>query len=518
MKTQIIQLEPHDDTISVRDKMGWSQTGRVILVWPARGRLLDRRLDLVLLLRHSQSLGVQIALVTADPEVRFQADLLGISVYKSVRKAQKSRWRRPLRKKIPITMGQKEGQDRISRVHEILADPLHRKRETPVLSPPIRIGLFALGVIAVLSIAAILIPSADITISPETRRQEITLEVQANDTVEKIKLTGIFPIHTINTIVEGRGSIQTTGTVKIPTGFASGAAQFKNLTDQGVNIPAGTVVSTSDSAQRFSTQRDARVPAGPGKEIEISIKALSPGSAGNVSPGKITAIEGDLGLFLTVENLESTRGGSLAESPAPTTADRDQLKEELISTLTQNALLEVQSLLDPGDILLDESPALINVLTESYYPPDLQPASQLELILRLEYEAPYVSAADRGAFAQAILDANLPSGYAPIPGSMIVEDLSSPQFTHGSTASWRMQLRRDIHSEPSVIQAVSLARGRSPDNAAQQLEENMPLSSPPVIETHPSWWPVIPFIPLRITIITSGTDQASTLSLPVILE
>jgi hypothetical protein len=158
------------------------------------------------------------------------------------------------------------------------------------------------------------------------------------------------------------------------------------------------------------------------------------------------------------------------------------------------------------------------VLTETYYPPDLQPASQLELILRLEYEAPYVSAADRGAFAGAILDANLPSGYIPIPGSMIVENLSSPQFTNGSTASWRMQLRRDIHSEPSVIQAVSLARGRLPDNAAQQLEENMPLSSPPVIETHPSWWPIMPFIPLRITIIDSGTDQASTLSLPVILE
>jgi hypothetical protein len=518
VKTQIIQLEPHDDTISVRDKMGWSQTGRVVLVWPARGRLLDRRLDLVLLLRHSQSLGVQIALVTADPEVRFQAHLLGISVYKSVRKAQNSRWKRPLRNKIPTALGQEEGQDRISKVHEILTDPLHRKRETPVLSPPIRIGLFTLGVLAVLSIAAILIPSADITISPETRRQEITLEVQASDTAERINLTGIFPIHMINTIVEGRGSIQTTGTVEIPTGFASGTAQFRNLTDQTVNIPAGTVVSTVDSAQRFTTQRDARVPAGPGKEIEISIKALSPGRSGNLPPGRITAIESDLGLFLTVENLASTRGGSLAQSPAPAAADRDQLKEELISTLTENALQEIQSSLDQKDILLDESPALINVLTESYYPPDLQPASQLELILRLEYETPYVSAADREAFAQAILDANLPAGYAPIPGTMMVEDLSSPRFTNRSTASWRMQLRRDIQSEPSIIQAGSLALGRSPENAAQLLEENLPLSSPPVIETHPSWWPLMPFIPLRITIIPSGTDQASNLSLPGILE
>ena len=44
-------------------------------------------------------------------------------------------------------------------------------------------------------------------------------------------------------------------------------------------IPAGTVVSTSDSAHRFNTQRDGRLPAGPGEEVEIPIEALSPGSA-----------------------------------------------------------------------------------------------------------------------------------------------------------------------------------------------------------------------------------------------
>jgi hypothetical protein len=332
-------------------------------------------------------------------------------------------------------------------------------------------------VLAVLSIAAVLIPSADITLAPETRRQEITLKVQANDSVEKINLTGIFPIRMINTIVEGRGSIQTTGTVSIPTGFATGVAQFKNLTDQAVSIPAGTVVSTPDSAQRFTTQRDARVPAGPGKVIKIPIKALSPGSAANLPPGRINAIEGELGVFLTVENLESTRGGSLAQSPAPATIDRIQLKEQLISTLTQNAFQEIQSSLDPEDILLDESP-----------------------------------------FAQAILDANLPTGFTPIPGTMTVEDLTSPQFTDGSTARWRMQLRRDIQSEPSINQAISLALGLSPKNAAQRLEENLLLSSPPVIETHPSWWPVMPFIPLRITIIPSGTDQTSTIFQPIILE
>jgi len=52
VKTQIIQLEEHDDTISVKDKMDWSQTPRVLLVWPERGKVFRNRIDLVLLDRY----------------------------------------------------------------------------------------------------------------------------------------------------------------------------------------------------------------------------------------------------------------------------------------------------------------------------------------------------------------------------------------------------------------------------------------------------------------------------------
>ncbi len=135
MKTQIIQLEAHDDAISVRDKMGWSQAGRVVLVWPTRGRLLNHRLDLVLILRHSQSLGVQIALVTKDPEVRFQARSLGIPIYKTVRQAQAARWRRPATRKDSSRQLQQDRIDRASSIDQILSDPLHRKRDSEGCRP-----------------------------------------------------------------------------------------------------------------------------------------------------------------------------------------------------------------------------------------------------------------------------------------------------------------------------------------------------------------------------------------------
>jgi hypothetical protein len=508
MKTQIIQLEPHDDVISVRDKMGWSQTGRVVLVWPTRGGVLERRLDLVILLRHSQSLGVQIALVTRDPEVHFQARSLGIPVYKSIRKAQRSRWRKPTRKRINSYLGDTGDQERASNLNEILADPLHRKEQSPQLSLPVRIGLFTLSVFAVLAIVAIFIPSAEITISPETRQQEIILSVEANDSVNKINLSGILPLKSINTIVEGRASTKTSGTVQIPSGYATGRVTFINLTDRPIVIPAGTVVSNADSSQRFVTQRAARLSAGPGTEIETTIEAVTPGSSGNLSAGSITAIEGDLGLFLTVENQGPILGGSLSLSPAPSTLDRIELHDQLVSTLEQNALQEIQTSLNPDDILLDETPMLVNSIEESFFPSELQPANELELILRLEYEVQIVSGEDLDSLAEAILDANLPEGFNPIPGTTLIKHLTTPQLDEGSPAHWRIQFTRNIQVESPISQAISLSLGLSPKNASQRLMETLPLSATPKIKINPAWWPVMPLIPLRISVTSTGVDQA----------
>lgn len=509
MKTHIIQLEAHDDAISVRDKMGWSQAGRVVLVWPTRGRLLDNRLDLVLILRHSQSLGVQIALVTKDPEVRFQARSLGIPFYKTVRQAQASRWRRPTTRKETSRQLQRDKIDRALSIDQILSDPLHRNREAQKLSPQVRIGVFALGVLAVLAIAAVLLPSAEVAIVPEIKRQEVNLTVTAKDSIENINLTGILPIRMIHRIVEGRASLPTTGEVKIPTGFAKGEVTFRNLTDQMITIPADTVVSDVDSSHRFATDRIAYLRAGPGMELNIPIRALSPGSSENLLPGSIQAIEGDLGVLLTVDNPERLTGGSLASSPAPTPDDRIHLHEQLTATLEENALQEIKDSLGPNDILLQGSPTLVNSLAEAFEPADLQPASELELILRLEYQAQYISAEDREALANGILEANIPEGYKSLPGTMSIEHLSNPKFVDESTLRWRIRLERDIQAEPSINQAIGLVLGRSPKIASQALVQNLSLSVPPKISTNPSWWPVMPFIPLRINVTSLEPEQTS---------
>lgn len=509
MKTQIIQLEPHDNTISVKDKMGWSQTGRVLLIWPTRGQLLDRRLDLVLLQRHSRSLGVQIALVTRDSEVRFQARNLGIPVFKTIAGAQKSTWRRSRQRVHQPPIVDAADPERNDRIQDILANPMHRVREIRQLSPPYRILFFSLGVLAVLSIVAILLPSAHITLIPESRKQVIDLHVEANDDISEVKLTGTLPIRTINTVVEGRASIPTTGTVSVPFGYASGDVQFRNLTDKSITIPLGTVVSNGDGSQKFATQRAAHLAGGTDRVVLVPVEALKPGGGANFSAGLINIVEGDLGVSMTVSNPERMIGGSFSSSAAPAAQDRSLLREQLISTLEENALQEITTTLEDGDILLTKLPHLVEVIAEEYSPPDLQPANELELTLRLEFSVPYISYEDQEFLAKSVLDANLPEGFTPVPGTLTIERLSS-RFTGKSMTSWPMQFSRFIRSQPAVNQAVNLSLGKSPESASQHLFDNMQLSFPPYIETSPSWWPVLPLLPLRIDVTAAGVNQGTT--------
>src|SRR5215470_4540602 len=99
MKTQIITLESHDDLISVRDRMSWAKTPRILLVWPKYEKVTLRQVDLKVLQRHALSLGAQLGLVTRTRRVRQDAEELRIPVFESTGQAQRVAWPKPRRRK-----------------------------------------------------------------------------------------------------------------------------------------------------------------------------------------------------------------------------------------------------------------------------------------------------------------------------------------------------------------------------------------------------------------------------------
>ena len=92
MKTQLVHLESHDDLISIRDKMAWAKTPRILLVWPRSERVDVRPLDLQLLRRHARSLGSELGLVTHDAEIRAAARQMKLAVFSTAGEAQRKPW------------------------------------------------------------------------------------------------------------------------------------------------------------------------------------------------------------------------------------------------------------------------------------------------------------------------------------------------------------------------------------------------------------------------------------------
>ena len=165
--------------------MDWSQTPRVLLVWPERGKVLRNRLDLVLLERYSSSHGSQLAILTKDPEVIFHAGEAGIPVFQSRRTAQLQPWRKSFREFKRRELTEKASVVRDSELFSRIEKPIHTDLPTWT-----RIAVFIGAVFAVLAIAGMLLPGATITIQPEINQKSLILPVRAIIGEDQILISG----------------------------------------------------------------------------------------------------------------------------------------------------------------------------------------------------------------------------------------------------------------------------------------------------------------------------------------
>jgi hypothetical protein len=508
MKTYILKLETNDDLISVRDKMGWAKNSRILIVWPEDGELLNRKLDLILLQRHSQKLGSPLALVSRDPEIRYQALRLGIPVYSTLQKAQDPHWRLPHRfRRAAAGSTDIENLRKDHPAFNYSRFPREEPRDWNALA---RLVFFAAGVFSLVAIAAILVPSARVSLNPQTMVQDVLLDAATNPEIEELNLMGAVPSELVSVEVEGRDAIPVSGTITLPFHSAEGHALFTNLSDQEVDIPQGSVVRPlGKSAQRYATIQDSVAPAGPGQTVEIEVRSVVPGSQGNLEAGSLVAIEGLLGTFLSVSNPNPIRGGDDRLEPAPTEQDRAELADRLENALVETARAEIGSQLASGDILIKTTLKPVETLEKIYQPEIEQPADQLTLSWRLVFEARIVRYEDMYAMVTSIFDANLASGTEPVPESLQIEVIDQPLSDEKSMTTWKLHAVRQARAVFSESQAVQLALGLPPEDAARRLFEALPLEETPRISLQPAWWPRMPILPFRIQVITAPFENAS---------
>jgi len=497
VKTQIIQLEAHDDTISVRDKMDWSQTPRVLLVWPERGKVLRARLDLILLERYCSSHGSQLALLTQDPEVIFQAGEAGIPVFQSRKTAQLQPWRKSFRE-----YKRREIEDKIFEVRD---NDLFSREIKPIskdLPPWTRISIFIAAVVAVLAIAGILLPSASITIDKEINQKSLIVPIRATIGEDQIQISGQVPVRQLAIETEDQQTIPTSGTTAIPSNYAEGEVVITNLGEDVVTIPINTIFSIdSGNPVQFLTTDSGMLPAGVGESITIPVSAMNPGKSGNVLADQITTISTSLEAEVAASNPLPTSGGTDIIIPAPNSSDRRRLSRNLTFSLKELAAEEIRDLLNQDDILLTPDLGEFEIIDEIFKPKEGSPGIELHLIKKVRFLVLYASGDDLLSLATDLVKAQYhEDDFEPLLDSITISQLSSPIPGDAESFTWRMKVTWNEQKTLDQNEILQMVLGEKPLNAMILLQENLDLKVPPRIELSPSWWLRIPALPFRIVI------------------
>ena len=492
MKIQIIYLDTQDDHFSAREKMSWAKSPRVLMVWPRRGTVLNRRLDLVLLQREAQQHGAELGLVTFDPDVLNFAAELAIPVFESIDHIPEDRWSRTdVRPEADPAPGK-----------GIAAQPAGRLIPTPVKPAPppqrpasMRWILFGVTLIALSVLSLTLIPSASVTIYPslESNAEVVTLVLSID---EPASAPGHISGRTATIQLEGDEVVPVSGLVESPAGTAGGDVTFTNLTDDRISIPAGTGVRPdSSSTIRYETTRTITLSAGIGSQASVSILAAAPGPEANLPAGSLTAIEGDLAFSAQVTNPLPISGGTIEMRAGVSTADRQFAQDVVLESITLEAVQVFENALLSDEYLLRDHISQARVLAIEF-DHDIGTATDfLGIHLEAEVEAVIIN---RPSLENAIWIA-LESGLTP------AEEIHA--ITHIELLDNRGEVETiRVNVEFNTIPVIDPASIRSDlrlmpvIDVEPYLIEHFPLQTAPEIDIHPSWLPLMPLLDARLSI------------------
>lgn len=352
---EFVQLEPNEDATSVRDRLSFLRGQQVLIIWPEEGTALTRRLDLVLVQREAMRRAIRLALVTHDPDIIEQAKELNISTFETIGASQRGRWKRGRSK----VFTSRDDQPDDSPDAQALMPVASRVRVAPRVSASRLVRwLVVLGVLAALGgLIWVVVPGATVTIDLAEEIIEIETEIIASPLITRTNIeTGMIPARNPKVELEETGSRQTSGSQNLPSIPATGVITIINNGANPLDVPAGTIVSTSGGQPvRFNTTIAVTIPPGQGVEINIAAVPESSGDVGNVEAALINTVEAEWRDSVTVINLNPTTGGETRNLPSVTQEDRDRLLASVRQQLQARALSIFEAELGPNEILITET-------------------------------------------------------------------------------------------------------------------------------------------------------------------
>jgi hypothetical protein len=494
MKVQILEFDAQDDRASVRDRLAWSQAPRVVLVFPNRGRTRLARLDLVLLHRQAVHHGRALALVTRHPVLVAAAEAAAIPCFASVDHVPETEWPTPH----PSSSG----------TH--LPAPPPRSSGLP--PRPTRAGAhsgrgiqrwFWLAIVAMslVALAAAVVPSADILVTPPHKPQQAAVRLITSSAAVPDPPSDRLPTRQVETELADSLRQPATGSMQAPEKPASGEALFTNLSGDSATIPEDTSVRSSNQAQqRYVTTVVAQLPAGKGSTVSVPITAVEPGAAGNLSAGSLDSIDGALGLLASVSNPQALTGGSDRSQAAVIEADLRAAQRALEDRLLAEAEVLLQEQLQEGERLLPGSLRIVSVLSQEFdhAPGDL--ASSVGLSQEIRASGLVAQEADLIQATWSSILATAEPGWEPARSSLTIVDVMPGEAA--SDEQVMVEARWTVVRPLDRVRLAQAITGQTTTEAAAELQVLARLAESPQIRLHPDWLDRLPWIGSRIRIAT----------------
>lgn len=501
MKTTVIQLETHDDVVSIRDKMAWQSCQRMILVWPKRGKLLRDAIDLSLLKRTAGALGSDLALVCHHPVILEDATVVGVPVFASIPSAEKGDWDRvkPPRseKRFP------KGEAAITRQR----DSVKLKKLGGGSRLGTRIISLVLSLSSVAALAIYLLPSASITLYPVLSPQSVTIPIQASPEFSGANPSGNIHAKLISAELSGELSRPGSGVTSIPAEKATGEVVFTNLTDHAVLLPAGSNLSsgTPELPLEFILTKDVTLSAENRSTALGYVEAAEPGVEGNLHSGDPITLVGPMALLVSTSVDQDFQGGSSLETTSPAEADYFSLKTQLLKELENQALSVLRSQLEKNEVLIDPTLAVEEILLEEQVNPPGEPADSALLRMTVRFIAAAYNKTNLEAIASVVLDGNLPDGMMDSGDGLHIESIKDYSITSEGAAVWMIRASRLMLPVWKSEDLANQIAGQKVEVAQTLIDAVMPQLKPGEIKGILFGWPWMPFMPTRIQ-IEIGSD------------
>lgn len=507
---QFVQLEPADDATTVRDRLAFLRGKRVALVWPEDGTALPRKLDLVLIQRAALRENIRLALVTHDPLVIRHAAELNISAFETLHDAERKRWKRG-RSRVFITRSKRPAgeadPDALMPYASRLKDEPEGNRALRIL---IRVAALALLVLLAAGVALVAVPGATVRIMPARDFVRTAAIITADPALPATGIDverGVIPATTYRAEIVERATIPTSGVQTISEAPARGTVVFINRGAEAVEVPAGTLVSSSAGTPSvFRTLSDVTVPAGVGEQAEVAIEAIpeSVGEAGNLDAGLINSVVGGLAEQVDVRNLAPTFGGETIAYRTVTQADQDALIATLRQQLQNRAYTDLPARASGSQFVIPDSIRIAEERSDwmTFDHAVGEQAESLTLNMRAIVAATAVDEELARQVAFARLAGEIPRGRTIQPDSVTfergtLESLdASGRATFTMTAAGSVLAGIDRGALQTRLAGIPIADALTYLNTELDLQPG----STPEVSVVPEWFGRLPLLAPRIVI------------------